>query len=478
MTLATVLAGIIPAAVKQSIVSAYEKSAGTILGWTWPGYTGNGDRGPPGAWQIGKGSGNITSEAFLTFSAVYACVRIISEDISKLPINFYDVDAAGDRSLNRTYPTNALLRKPNPYQNRVQFIEAFVISYLLTGNTYVMKRYDGRGIVNRMDVLNPRAVTPYITPEGDIFYRIGAQNIAGIVEATIVPARDIIHHRLQISPIYPLLGVTPIYAAAASSTAGQAILSNSQNFFQNGGRPAGVLTAPGKISEVLAKRLKEDWDTNYGATRTGKTAVLGEGLEFKQVSMTYVDAQVIEQLRWSIEDVARVFRVPPFMIGDLSKSNFKTVESISRSYLNGCLSYHISAIQCSLDEAFEFNGTMETELDIDAILKAEIDVRYQAYGEALRTGWQCINDVRRSEGMAPIEKGNEPLVQAQMRPLSLIVDMESLDSGGGLPEDDGSGKKPKKPKKPEEEEPEEAGLDADRVRKLIEKQIEERGDES
>jgi HK97 family phage portal protein len=179
-----------------------------------------------------------------------------------------------------------------------------------------------------------------------------------------------------------------------------------------------VLTAPGKISKDTADRLKEDWDNNYTGQRYGKTAVLPEGLKWEPLTITAQDAQLIEQLRWSVEDVARVFRVPPFMLGDTTKTSYRNSEQLARAYLSGCLSYHIEALEQRFARAFEFPVDYELKFDLSTLLRAEIDVRYAAYQQALSSAWATINEVRAQEGLAPVEGGDEPHIQIQYVPLS------------------------------------------------------------
>jgi HK97 family phage portal protein len=474
------IASMVPKGWLAPFVSQHYSNIGHTVKANWPivpsmgsGWIGAGDMGPPGEWQT-RNRGHHPDN-YASFSAVYTCTQIISGDIAKLPINFFNLNADGTRTLNRRYPLNNLLLKPNPYQNRLQFIQNFVISYLMAGNTFVYLRRDARNMINRMDVLDPRRVVLYVTNDGEIFYRIGIHPLAGIHYPIMAPARDILHHRLIISPSYPLMGVTPIYAAAASTQTGQQIMGNAQVFFGNSARPGGALTAPGKISEELATRLERDWDNSYGNSRSGKTAVLGEGLTFVPISMSYVDAQVIEQLRFSIEDVARAFRVPGFMIGDLTKTTFRNTEQTNRTYLNSCLSYHIESIETALEDIFEIGGSMEVEFDLDEMLRTEIDLRYAAYGKALQGGWTTINEVRRAEGLPPIPNGDEPLVQAQMRRLSVVAEATNLDQAGGAGGPgggDGGGDPP-----PEDNPPEEPPkmFDIDRTRNLLGNKLRARG---
>ena len=218
---------------------------------------------------------------------------------------------------------------PNAYQTGPDFMFAFVQSYLFQGNTYCFARRNRRNEIQEMHVLNPYRVKPLIAQDGSIFYECGEDFLAGLAPNTIVPERDMIHHRLPLLPGYPLVGVTPIFAAAASSAVGLKILQNSQQFFSNASRPSGMLTSEsGRISPEAAARFKQEWDEAYRGEGMGKIAVMHSGLKFEPLTITAQDAQLIEQLRWSVEDVARVFRVPPFMLGDMTKVSYRNTEQL------------------------------------------------------------------------------------------------------------------------------------------------------
>ena len=292
-------------------------------------------------------------------------------------------------------------------------------SFLFQGNTYCYcGKRNGRGEIVEMHVLNPYRTKVLIADNGEIFYECAEDFLAGIAPGTIVPERDMIHHRLPLLPGFPLIGVTPVFAAAASSAVGLKILQNSQQFFANSSRPSGFLSAPGKVSEPTANRLAVEWDENYKGERYGKTALLPEGLKWEPVTITAQDAQLIEQLRWSVEDVARVFRVPPFMLGDMSKVTYRNVETLMRVYLNECLAYYIETIEERFERAFDFPPTFSVKFDLSQLLRVETDVRFAAYQTALNAGWQTVNEVRSQEGLAPVKGGDEPRVQMQYVPLS------------------------------------------------------------
>lgn len=432
-----------------------ESPPGGMAGVYWP--DGNGDRGPPGSWQMNMGAPQSTAE-LVAFSAVYASTNIISSDIAKMDVQISKIDQSnGARELQRGHYYAELMDAPNDYSTAVDFMQLFVLSVLLQGNGYALCRHDARGRVSEMHVLDPRTTRAYVEPaSGAVFYRVGNNALAGLDGDVMVPERNIIHHRLPLLPSHPLVGVTPVFAAAASSAVGLHILRNSQAFFGNSSRPAGVITAPGRISEPTAQRLKEDWDNNYSGQRSGKTAVLPEGLKWEPLTITAQDAQLIEQLRWSVEDVGRVFRVPPFMLGDTAKTTYRNSEQLGRTYLTGCLGYHLKALEKRFRRAFALPPTLELRFDLSELLRSEIDVRYAAYQSALQAGWATVNWIRAQEGLAPVKGGDEPHVQVQNVPLSEL--------GAPPPAPPAP---PKLPPPPEPDDDEQASIDPVLVRSLL-----------
>lgn len=368
-----------------------------------------------GAWQMNKECWG----PYGIFSAVYACIAIIAGDVSKLPPTIRKYLPNGAKEDFPQHPAARVLNYPNAYQTRVDFWGQFMSSCLFTGNTYVYLVRDARGVVSEMHILDPRRVRVLMGEDGSIFYNIGGiERLASLLATDYIPARDVLHHRL-LTLNHPLVGLTPLYAAGVSAMTGQTIQQNSYAFFSNMSRASGVLTAPGKISPELASRLKSEWDTNFKGGSMGRTAVLGEGMKWEPLTISAADAQLIEQLRWSIEDVARCFRVPSYMLTDASKISFKNAEQLARNYYSQTLQYHIESIEARIDVAFDLKGDVGCEFDLASLLRMELDARMAAYREGITSGVLTINEARKLEELPPQTGGDEPLIQAQYRPLSM-----------------------------------------------------------
>jgi HK97 family phage portal protein len=433
-------------------------------GWRWPS---NSPREPfVGAWQR-----NLTcapSPDLLAFSAVYACVNVITSDMGKLPLQVLVENPDGERVVFKRHPAHILLRKPNHYQVPLQFIQQWMTSKLLSGNTYALKRRDNRGVVNAMYILDPGRVTPLVSEDGSVFYRLAPNNLSQLPQNVVVPASEIIHDRC-VTLFHPLCGVTPIYAAAASASAGANILAQTDKFFANMSRPSGVITSPQRITEATATRLQKEWEDNFALGNIGRVAVLGEDLKWQTMGMSAVDAQLIEQLKWSVEDVARVFRVPPFMLGDLSNASYRNNEQMFRTYYNGCLAHHIESMEQLLDDGLVLGEDVYVEFDLEALFRMEFDIRINTMDKAIKAGIYTINEARRKEGLKKQTGGDEPLVQMQYVPLSIAVDTAkaNLDKAKNPPAPPPVALPPPNEPPTDEEPPEETEEDEEEQRALL-----------
>nr|WP_241774285.1 phage portal protein [Burkholderia pseudomallei] len=341
----------------------------------------------------------------LAFSAVYACVDRIASDISKLGIRY--VKQIGNIWQDASAPRfTGPLRRPNPYQNRIQFVKAWQVSKLLAGNTYILLVRDMLRNVTAMYVLDPARVIPLVSPSGAVFYQVAADPLRGLPEQVTIPASEIIHDR-GICPWHPLIGVSPIVAAAAAGTMGNRIQQNSRKFFGNMSRPGGILSAPGKISDETANRLKTHWETNYGGENAGRLAVVGDGLKYETVMMTATDAQLVEQLRWAVEDVARCYHVPLYKIGadPAGSKTAANIGALEQSYYTDCLQAPIEELELCLDDGFEVPNGQGFDVDVRGLLRMDPAARYDAHSKAVGGGWMAPNEARAAENMPPVPGG-------------------------------------------------------------------------
>ena len=383
-----------------------------------------------GAWQRNI---DVRIDNVLTYSAVFAAISLIQSDIAKMRLRLVARDDDGIwNEVEANSPYWPVLRRPNHYQNRIQFYANWVESKLVHGNTYVLKERDQRGIVTSLYILNPLLVSVLVAPNGDVYYKLRSDYLSGVIEEEItVPAREIIHDRYTTTPSHPLIGVSPITACGLAATQGLKIQENSASFFARGSNPGGILSAPGRVHQDTADRLKEYWDENYGSggPNVGKVAVLGDGLKYEPMMMTAVDAQLIEQLKMTAETVASVFHVPAYLIGVGAAPTYNNSEILISMYYTQCLQIQIEQIELALDEGLDLGRNAQglqlgTEFDLDDLLRMDTKTQMDVVSMGVQRGIFSPDEGRRKFNMKPTPGGETPYMQEQNWPLASLAGRE------------------------------------------------------
>jgi HK97 family phage portal protein len=304
-----------------------------------------------GAWQRNK---EWTTDTVLAHHAVYACITRIAQDIGKLRPKLVEQDDDGIWSEIENGAHSPALRRPNRFQNHIQFKESWAISKLTRGNTYVLLERDGRGVVSAMYVLDPNRVTVLVAPDGAVFYELHQDNLAGLEQDRLaVPASEIIHDRMNCL-YHPLVGTSPIFACGTAANMGLQIQENSATFFGNGSNPSGILSTATAIDVEKSKELSDLWNARFGKGASGGVAVLGGGMKFEAMRMTATDSQLIEQLGWTAETVCSTFHVPPWKVGIGPQPAYTKPEIANQAYYSDCLQAHIEQFELCMDGALGF----------------------------------------------------------------------------------------------------------------------------
>lgn len=361
-----------------------------------------------GAWQRNV---EVKFDTAMQFNAVFACQTLIASDISKLRVKLVQQDDEGIWSEVRNSAYSPVLRKPNHYQNRIQFFESWVLSKLARGNTYVLKSRDGRNGVQKMFVLDPTRTRPLIATSGDVYYEISTDHLVGITDnKVVVPASEIIHDRFNCL-FHPLVGLSPVFAAGLSAMNGQAIQNSAALFFQNGSQPGGILTAPARIDDDTAQRMKTYWEENFTGKNRGKVAVLGDGLKFETMAVKAVDAQMVEHLKVASEIVCSVYHVPPYKVGVGSMPSANNLQALNVEYYSQCLQVLLESIELCLDEGLATGDKLGTEFDTDQLLRmdsvAQMDVLEK--GKSVMT----LDERRRRLDLKKMPKGGATVYMQQ-----------------------------------------------------------------
>lgn len=364
-----------------------------------------------GAWQQNQ---EIRLESALANPSVFGCVSRIATDISKIaPLRLFQVDRDGiwNETSNPAY--SPVLRRPNSYQTDQQFAEAWMLSKLLHGNTYVLKDRDERTVVNGIHVLDPARVKVLVAPDGSVYYELHASDLAGLTEAVTVPAREIMHDRWNCA-YHPLQGISPLYAAGGAALAGNSIQQMTINFFSLGGRPSGLLVAPTEIDEQSALRIKEKWRN----TPPGEILVTGHGMKYEQVGSTAGDSQLTEQLNLTEEAIAKCFGMPISILNSSKQPPYANAEASQLQYRFQCLQPHFTSIAKCYDLGLELPSYLQTDWDYDELSWLDTATKTKAAHDVLAAGIMSPNEARRTYfGLGPVTGGETPYLQQQYYPL-------------------------------------------------------------
>lgn len=371
-----------------------------------------------GAWQ--RNDELYRADSVLSNVIVFRCVSLIAGDISKMRIRLVEQDANGIWSeVMRESPLWTVLRKPNGYQNRIQFFEQWVLSKLIWGNTYVLKNRDQRNVVDELYVLDPCYVQPRTAPDGEVFYELRSDYLSNVGTNRIVPASEIIHDRWN-TLFHPLCGLSPIFAAGLPAIQAQRIQTHSEKFFANGANPGGMLSYPQNIPKDEAQRVKEQFEQKYGGTNVGKTIVAGNGVKYEAFKINAVDAQLIEQLRWTSEAITAVFGVPGYKVGVGNVPSYNNIEALERQYYNDCLQVLVEAIELCLDEGLELSKPYGTEFDLDDLLRMDTATMVESISKGVNAGVLKPNEGRKKLNYGPVEGGDTPYLQQQNYSLAAL----------------------------------------------------------
>jgi HK97 family phage portal protein len=379
----------------------------------------------PGAWQQNV---SISTDSAASFHADFACKTLIARDIGKLRVKLVEKDGDDIWSETTNPAFSPVLRRPNDYQTRNQFYEAWVLSKLSRGNTYVLKERDDRNVVTGLHVLDPTRVQPLVSDDGAVYYRLSSDNLVGIGEIT-VPAREIIHDRFNCL-FHPLVGTPPVFASGLASMLGLNAQRTSALLFQNASQPGGMLIYPGEINEVEEQRVKEQFEQRFSRQNLGRVAILSAGAKYEKVAMTNVEGQMVESLKWSAEVVCSVYHVPPYKVGVGALPSYNNVQSLNVEYYSQSLQGHLEEIEELLDHGLGLGGWaggMGTEFDTDNLLRMDSVTQVTAIRDAVGAGVMSPNEGRGKLDLKPVDGGESPYLQQQNYSLAALAKRDAQD---------------------------------------------------
>ena len=365
---------------------------------------------------ISSSGKSVNEKTALQTTAVYACVRILAETIASLPLHTYRYSTGGkEKAMN--HPLYYLLHsEPNPEMTSFVFRETLMGHLLLWGNAYAQIIRDGRGRVLGLYPLLPSKMLVSRTDQGILFYQYEKDG-----RIYFLPDTDVLH--IPGLGFDGLVGYSPV--AMAKNAIGMAIATEEYGakFFANGASPGGVLEHPGVVKDP--GKIRESWNAVYqGSGNAHRVAVLEEGMKFQPIGIPPEQAQFLETRKYQLNEIARIFRIPPHMIGDLEKSSFSNIEQQSLEFVMYTLDPWVirweQAIQRALFSESEKRQYF-VKFNVDGLLRGDYQSRMNGYAVGRQNGWLSANDIRELENLnriSPELGGDLYLVNGNMTKLA------------------------------------------------------------
>jgi len=349
----------------------------------------------------------VTDRTAMQHIAVYACVRVLSEAVAQLPLNVYKYTAEGKERAYK-HPLYFLLHdQPNPEMTSFTLREVLMSHLLIYGNAYAQIIRNGRGDVAGLYPLMADKVRVDRDEKDRLVYiysRYDEQNPNMKEQGEIVLTAENVLHIPGLG-YDGLVGYSPIAMAKNSLGISLACEKYGASFFANGASPSGVLEHPGVIKDP--ERVREAWHNAYGSGNAHKVAVLEEGMKYTPISIPNNDAQFLETRKFQVEEIARLYRVPLHMIGDLEHATFSNVEHLSLDFVKYTLDPWLVRWEQGLQKALFSEQDKKKyfiKFNVDGLLRGDYSSRMQGYATARQNGWMSANDIRELENMNRIPK--------------------------------------------------------------------------
>lgn len=402
---------------------------------------------------------NVTERSSMQMTAVYSCVRVLAEAVAGLPLHLYKYTDSGGKDKALEHPLYFLLHdEPNPEMTSFVFRETLMTHLLLWGNAYAQLIRNGRGEVVGIYPLMPNRVSVNRDDNGNIYYKY----LRSLEDAPLNKDNEVILLPSEVLHIPGLgfdglVGYSPI--AMAKNAIGMAIACEEYGakFFANGATPGGILEHPGVVKDP--ERVRASWNSAFGGSaNANKVAVLEEGMKYTPISISPNEAQFLETRKFQINEIARIFRVPPHMVGDLEKSSFSNIEQQSLEFVKYTLEPWLIRWEQSLVRSLILpgdKGKYFIKFNVDGLLRGDYESRMNGYATARQNGWMSANDIRALENLDQIseeEGGNLYLINGNMTKLkdagsAYLAAKEVNDNEEVLAVEEQKGNKPGKPRR-------------------------------
>ena len=390
-----------------------DKPTNSTAGSAYTFYMGGSTSGKP-----------VNERSAMQMTAVYSCVRILAEAVAGLPLHLYHYTESGGKEKAVNHPLYLLLHdEPNPEMSSFVFRETLMTHLLLWGNAYAQIIRNGKNEVIALYPLMPNKMTVDRDEHGQLYYTYQRSNDEAPTmkgSSVILKPSDVLH--IPGLGFDGLVGYSPI--AMAKNAIGMAIACEEfgAKFFANGAAPSGVLEHPGTIKDP--SRVREAWQSQFGgSSNSGKVAVLEEGMKYTPISISPEQAQFLETRKFQINEIARIFRVPPHMVGDLEKSSFSNIEQQSLEFVKYTLDPWVIRWEQSIMRSLltpEEKKSYYVKFNLEGLLRGDYQSRMNGYAIGRQNGWMSANDIRELENLdrIPTEEGGDLyLINGNMLPM-------------------------------------------------------------
>ena len=379
---------------------------------------------------------SVNERSAMQMTAVYACVRILSESIAGLPLHMYQYEEDGSKKKAVEHPLYHLLHdEPNPEMTSFVFRETLMSHLLLWGNAYAQIIRNGKGDIIGLYPLMPNRMKVERDTKGQLYYEYqtmkeDAPTMKGAVYQ--LDPSEVLH--VPGLGFDGLVGYSPI--AMAKNAIGLAIAAEEygSKFYANGAAPSGVLEHPNVLKDPA--KIRDSWNAAFGgSSNSHRLAVLEEGMKYTPISISPNEAQFLETRKFQINEIARIFRVPPHMVGDLEKSSFSNIEQQSLEFVKYTLNPWVCRWELALQRALlddDEKGKYFFRFNVEGLLRGDYQSRMNGYATARQNGWMSANDIRELENLdrIPAELGGDLyLVNGNMLPLSQVEQSNAYAGG-------------------------------------------------
>lgn len=365
--------------------------------------------------QLSDSGEHVSGHRAMQHAAVFQCVRVLSESIGMLPLGLRQ-QSGHSSDLALDHPVHHVIHHaPNTFQTAQEFWEMCIAHLGYAGNFYAYKVKNGKGQLRELIPFHPHQVSPERQPDFSMRYHVVFDN----GQSETLPQSDLFH--IKLFSLDGIKGVNPIAYARNTIGLGMSLEKHGARLFKNGGRPSGILSTEGNLSQDQAQQYRSNWEAAHGGNRSGGTAVLGNGLKYQTIALSAVDSQWLESRKYQKSDIAAFYRVPPHMINELERATFTNIEHQSTEFVTNTLMPYVTKIEARIKTDLltktEQQAGFYAKFNVNALLRGDMQSRADYYAKMVQNGALSPNEIRAFEDQNPRAGGD-----IYLTPMNMAID--------------------------------------------------------